>query len=338
MFNDEHKNRFLRSVTESEAVYNYYKRLFMLSESYEILFNKDLSEFNDEEMERFYSEKSRMRRSGNVTLQSSIRKYLEYSNNNGFDVVCNMQRIFCDTAGNVQKMRDRMAFNPKHMNSYMDAVFGDVDNRTAGIRLRCLLWLAFFGMDYSDAISVENSDIDLSHKTITKNGHSYYMCDESITAFYLAMSLTEFVVINPLIPEKCTTNERHKCDLVLRGTKKPSSENKPDGGVRDIKQEVNRKISKAKAAGLVSSRITYDTAKLSGLFYSMYVRELSGIQPSFKIVAISDLEKKESFRNKTQLQKDKKIGEVIHNYELDYELWKKRMNCIVRTHTCESIT
>lgn len=322
MFNEEYKNEFLKSVTDSEAVYAYFKRLFAASEQYETEFDKDLCEFTDDEMSKFYSERSRMRRSSNITLQSSLKKYLDYSVASGCNVVCDIKTVFGSVSGNEQKMRSKMAFGPQHLNTYMDAVFGKVKDRTAGIRLRCFLWMAFFGMNYRDAVTVSNDDVDLANKVIVKGGNEYLMCDEAIEAFYLARSLTEFAVINPLTPGKCVHNERHSGNLILRGTKNSrSGSDKCDGGISDIKQEVNRKIAKAIADKKVTSRITYDTAKLSGLFYRMYLRELAGIKPAFKTIAISDVKTKGSL-SESKRKFDKKVVETIRNYESDYELWK----------------
>lgn len=319
MYNASFKNKFIRSFTESKAVRDYCITLFNTSEQYEREYKKDLSEFSSDQMRVIFLKRSGIRKSTRATLTNVINAYLLWAKENGRNVICNVKK---DMVGDdVIKFRSKVVFSPKHLNDYMDVVFGAIEEQTVGVVYRCFLWLAFCGLDLRDSQRLTESDIDLDYMRVMVNGKEVPLYSESIPAFKAIKGLKELRVINPHLPESTIFVERECGDRLLRTSRRIGiSKAEYDNETRSISNEITRKTRKAFDSGLVKSRLSYNNVRLSGIMYRMYLRESMGMEPDFSIIAAIEMAD-DVFENKGSYFA--KRSRIINNYKRDYEVWKQ---------------
>lgn len=318
MFNEELKNEFIHKMTDSHTSISRGSKLFSLSCPYEEKFGKDLCEFTDEEMTEFFSNKGGMRRATRVESEYLINKYLAWAKQNGFNVVCSGVKY--DENVLVQRYRDKVVFNPDHLNRYMDAVFGSVDDGTSGLVCRCYLWLAFCGVDIESAMRLDESNVDIKLMRVVVNGREVPLYAEAIDSFARLKPLTEFRVFHPNYPDKVIMVPRESGTRFLRGAKRSGiSKAELDEKRFTLSAEVKRRTGTAVKKGIVTTRLNFSNVKLSGVFYRMSIREAMGIKPDFSAVAALDIEGKTFASN---LSYNSSISRIRVAYTKDYELWK----------------
>lgn len=320
MFNEDQKLAFIQSYTSKDSTIKAIVKLFNSSEAYEKALNKDLSLFTNEEMTKFFTERSGMRSNSKIQTASYINRYLVWSKNNGIKVVCSEIRV--DKDATITTFRNKMVFNPDHLNRYMDAVFGDISDMTNGLLCRCYLWLAFCNVDMADAERLHDSDVDVDLMRVVVRGKEYPLYEQAISAFKTLKGLDEFRIFNPLYPDKIITKPREDGTRFLRGTKVAgvSKIEIQDDERGNMSGEVKRKTKKAIDNGLVVARINYRTVKLSGVFYRMSLREEMGMPADFTSLTLLELQDKE-FPNNLRYNSAK--HRIKSGYERDYALWKQ---------------
>lgn len=320
MFNEDQKTAFIQSYTSKKETIQSFVKMFNSAEEYEERFQKDLSQFTNSEMSAFFTEKSGLRNTSKVSMSSRINRYLSWAKNNGINVVCD--RIQCDDDDTVEKFRNKMVFNPDHLNRYMDVVFGDISERTNGLLCRCYLWLAFCNVDIADAERLRDSDVDINLMRVLVHGREVPLYEQAVPAFAELKNLDELRVFNPLYPDKVIMKQREDGDRFLRGAKVAgiSRVEIQDGERGNTSGEVKRKTKKAIDAGLVSARINFTTVKLSGIFYRMYIREEMGIKVDFSVITSMEMAGK-SFSSNRVFNAAK--HRIKSGYERDYDLWKR---------------
>lgn len=320
MFNDDKKQIFIKAYYNKQGAIDRITKLFNSSERYERQFGKDLAEFSDEELLELLNNIGGFRNSSKNTSCFLINKYLRWARDNGFRVVCDGVKSDDDAA--VMKFREKMIFNIDHLNRYMDAVFGEIDECTSGLLCRCYFWLAFCGVDIADAERLCDEDVDVDLMRVMVRGHEVPLYEEAIPAFKKLKSLKELRVFNPLYPDKIIMMQRESGSRLLRGAKRAgvSQEMVQDGKRGNMSGEVQRRTKKAVEKGLVTSRINYSTVKMSGTLYRMSVREEMGIKPDFSYLAEAHLKGK-TFSSSASYNAS--FFRIKKNYDSDYAVWKR---------------
>lgn len=319
MFNEDQKIAFIESVTSKNGTVLSYSNMFNAAEQYETKFQKDLALFTNEEMTEFFTSWSGMRNTTKVSKASYVNKYLSWAKKNGIHVVCD--KVVCNDKETVMKFRNKMVFSPEHLDRYMDAVFGSISDQTNGLLCRCYLWLAFCGVEMSDAERLHESDVDVRLMRVLVKGREFPLYEQSISAFAELKGLDELRVFNPLYPDKVIMKKREDGTRFLRGAKSTgvSKVEILDGERGNTGGEVKRKTKKAFDLGVVNARINYSTVKLSGIFYRMHLREEMGIKVDFSIITALDMEGR-SFSSNRVFNAAKHT--IMSGYERDYDLWK----------------
>ena len=315
MFNEEVKNAFLRTICK-ESVRDHISLIFRNSSEFEQEFGKDLSEFNNDEIQRLFNKYGGARHSAKITFTGHLSRYLDWASQNGFNVICDLSKI--DIIGDsVAKFRAKMVFSPEHLNRYMDAVFGSVDNETVGVAYRCYLWLAFCNVDLDDAMELRTSDVDIDLMRVMVSGREIPLYKESIRAFELAKTLKRFRVIKSNTTAEIYA-DREDGTRLLRASKR-AGVSKKDYDSRLMTGEVARNIRFAYKKGIIQTRIGYSTVRLSGIFYRALLREQMGMEPNFQ--AIVDMEMAD-YQAATNLNYNSRKCRLLGNYKRDYEIWK----------------
>lgn len=316
MYNETTKQEFIRQYSESEAVRTRCKKIFNRLAEFEESCGVDVSEFSDDQIKRVLSEKAGLRHSSiNVTVRI-LNDYLSWMQHNGHNPK-NSKIAFDDNESIVQKYRNKMAFGVEHLVRYFDAVFGNIADESVYITYRCFLWLAFVGLDVQDAMNVRTYDVDTVGMFVRVGGRTIPLYEESIQDFVAAKVLKSFRVINPLAPDKLIMMPRDDGDRLLRRVKRASGVN-VNNAQRTISVEIPRCTKKAVENGLVTARLNFSNVRLSGIFFRMYTREMSGFPVNFLPIVEMDLGAEEmSSRNISS-----KRARLIKGYESDYAVWK----------------
>lgn len=322
MYNVELKERYIASL-KAESSKTSVKYLFKKSEDLEREYEKDLYQFTLDEMQILISRFSPRKLSRQSRI-ASIRAYLRWATADGLDVVISKLKDINDTSevAGEDNFAAKFVFSPQHLSTYLDSVFDDVELQTIDLTFRAFLWMSFMGVPQNMIERVSIRNVDLDEGFLVVGGEYYPLYKESVRTFYLLKNIDSFRYIHPLY-DSLVYKPRIDSDVLIRGIKTAKKES-PGEHVRrhQISTDVRGKIRKAIAKNPSIISLTYSNAKLSGVFYKMYLREESGIDVNFwssaaKIVA----ENGEEDLKSTNAQH--KINKIKLAMAKEYIVWKK---------------
>lgn len=322
MYNAELKERYIASL-KAESSKTSVKYLFKKSEDLEREYGKDLYQFTLDEMQILISRFSPRKLSRQSRI-ASIRAYLRWATADGLDVVISKLKDINDTSevAGEDNFAAKFVFSPQHLSTYLDSVFDDVELQTIDLTFRAFLWMSFMGVPQNMIERVSIRNVDLDEGFLVAGGEYYPLYKESVRTFYLLKNIDSFRYIHPLY-DSLVYKPRIDSDVLIRGIKTAKKES-PGEHVRrhQISTDVRGKIRKAIAKNPSIISLTYSNAKLSGVFYKMYLREESGIDVNFwssaaKIVA----ENGEEDLKSTNAQH--KISKIKLAMAKEYIVWKK---------------
>lgn len=323
MFNHDIKDKYLSElssvVTKESAKY-----IFEKAEDYERKFGKDLSEMSISEIAEFILSFSSRKESRQNRL-SYIRSYISWAASNGMKVVVTSSDISgLLNAKTGEGFLTKYVFSPEHLAQYLDSVFDPQDLHTADLLYRGFLWLAFMGVPLNLIEQVKTCNVSIDDEYVVADGEYYPMYKESVQTFGLLKDLPVFNLVHPL-HNSTAFRERTDNGILLRKCEM-SSKNKAnkDSNARQhsISSDAHSKIKRAILAEKCVQNITYGTAKLSGVFYKMYMREQAGIDVNFwasaaKIVVENGCDDIGTPEAKAKIRRHKCC------LNRDYEAWKE---------------
>ena len=86
-------------------------------------------------------------------------------------------------------------------------------------------------------------------------------------------------------------------------------------------QNTSRKVHAANKEGRINCKFTYETVKLSGIFYRLYELEQAGFAPDFYWLA-ERMSEGRTFKVTPEHPMRSKITRIATAYRKDYESWK----------------
>ena len=112
---------------------------------------------------------------------------------------------------------------------------------------------------------------------------------------------------------KFITIDRIDSDFIMRGRKSVLT-------LKSMKERTSKKLKEALDKGKTDLRLSYFKVWISGLFYRMFMDELSGIKPDF-LPFVKDIDSAKGTKNRLNDLKNR----AKYYYE-DYQCWKDSLN------------
>lgn len=300
MYNEDRKMRFIEN-TRSSAVFG--KSIFRTTEPYEEEAGKDLCELPTEVLQDIADSNFGTRTRSVDSTIAFLRSYVTWCKEQDYPT--------CDGVYGVKtqldaKMRRYMVASPKHLQAMLDKAFLPVESNTVDCIYRCYLWMAFSGVEESETFEVKVNEVDFDSMLIEHEGKSFELYRESIPAFRLACTATEFEYQHPSYTQK---RNRFPGEFLMRGIR---SEKLKSNTVKSI-------VQKAFKAGGVE--LTYNKIRLSGVFYRAYEAERMGEPVNFDDLITEHITKMGSTYHKNYTRG--KVANILkRDFSDDYACWK----------------
>lgn len=311
MYNEDLKERFIASVTDSESTANAYRLIFRVSEPYEQDAGLDLCQM---------SERIGMPVANKLVGVSgtSVDKRLRLAK--AYVKWCLENEIpgaipdFLGTSPDLYAgITRRMVSGPIMFEEYLNSVFDRPEEKSVHNVYRLYLWLGFIGVPWEEAADLTGGNVNLTHRTVASEGSTYDIPDEALPVFRNCIELTGFDVKYRYTTR---TKPRSTGTRILRGMS-------DDFSINRLSIKISTMETRAEKSGRTTKHIMYEHAWLSGLFYRTLNAELAGIEPDFREQA-ECLVRKETERNEdiTDKWEPQRISSRDLSLKRDYERWK----------------
>lgn len=306
MYNHDQKVRFIRSYTASLSLARRAENLFTVTEPYEEAWGCDLCSKNAEELQPVIEGAVGMRSSSIGSAMAVFRAYGKWCIASGVVDACD--GLLNVRIPGIDKIRHQMVSSPLHLQRYLDTIFTPESMETIDNIYRCFFWLAFMGIEEESIYDIVDSDVDFTAMTITVGFDSYKIYQESAPAFHNAVHLKSFRQIHARYE---TNRDRIDGHRILRGIKSQTDK-------MTIRSMMSKYTSEQYKKGITDTHLSYQRAKLSGLFFRVYELELAGFPADFSKEAIRITSGK-SYKNQTVEERQKIIQKELME---DYQRWK----------------
>ena len=311
MYNYEIKERFAKSHTNKPGVRIFYRQLFDIAQKYEEQWGADLCTKTSEELQPLIDEMSGLtaqsRRTTLFTLKSYIKWCLSQDDISGVcDDLLSVDRVTSN------KFKTQSVTSPMHLQKYLDSVFPPEEDRTIDILYRTYFWLAYAGVSQNDIFKIRNKDVDFSEMVVRYNGKEYPIYREGVKAIRFCVDL-DYIQSFRTDTGKFRKNNRVDSDLIMRSVKSVITSG-------TMIERISRKQKAALDDGRTNLKLSFFKVWISGLFYRVYMDELSGIKPDFHPFI------KEINSAKTTKNKEGHLNRRAEYYYEDYMCWKDSLN------------
>ncbi len=310
MYNQEQKSKFISSLTKSVYTARNAETLFAATTPFEESAQKDICTFSVDELQPVADEVFALRSKGKWSYRFILQEYAKWCMASGIEGACDS--IAHINLLSLEKVRRQMVSGPTHLQRYLDAVYDPEKEETIDNLYRCYLWMAFCGIEDTEALAMKSSAVDLRSMTIVIGDDEIPLYRESFLSFKNAVELTEFTYKHPNYSE--IKRQRILGDELMRGIKAMPR-------IKPFRVRLSRTLAAAFKSGLTTELLSYERIKLSGLFYRIYEQERAGIPPDFSDAAVRFTEGKEY-----NLPKGKTVKSVqkakAREYMEDYQRWK----------------
>ena len=314
MYNEKLKTRFIREYTKSISRADACVQAFNAIEPFELQWGADFCTKSASELSPVVEQLVGFRVRSRWMRIIIFQKYVKWCISNNVDNACDGM-LHVDSAG-LDKVRSQMVSNPIQLQAYLDAVCDQESEQTTDNIYRCFYWMAYSGMDEHDILNVKCQDVDFDNMVIRYDGAEYEIYRVAIPAFRNAATLTEFVYKHPNYPpDKKVIRNRAFGNTLIRGIRSTTT-------LAAMRVELSRRSKKSIEDGLTDKQLSYYRVWLSGLFYSMYQRELAGIPVDFSGAASRFMEGKTYKLDAGRNTPEAKKRAVVNDYMQDYERWK----------------
>lgn len=311
MFNAEIKERFVKSYTEKISVRAICKQFFDIAQKYEEQWGDDLYTKTAEELKPFLDDASGLTAQSRTSTLSILKSYIRWCMTQS-DISGICEDILQISTVSSDKFKTQTVTNPVHLQRYLDSVFAPEDDQTIENLYRTYFWMAYAGINQNDVFKIKNKDIDFSDMVIRYNEKAYPIYREGVKAIKYCVEL------NYIRSERTNTGrfiiiDRIDSDFIMRGRKSVFTS-------KSMQERTSRKQKEALDKGKTNLRLSYFKVWISGLFYRMYMDELSGIKPDF-LPFVKDIDSAKGTKNRSvELKKRAKY------YYEDYLCWKDSLN------------
>lgn len=301
MYNEERKMRFL---VETRSSTGFGKSIFNTIEPYETKNGADLCQLPIEVLQPIANSNFGSRTRTSDSTIAFLRSYAIWCKEQGYEVGDGIYQLKTEMN---EKMRRMMVASPMHLESILDKAFDPVQSQTIDCVYRCYLWMAFSGMDDLDTLEVKVDEINFDTMTIEHSGRSYEIYRESVPAFKMACTATEFLYDHPKYEAKMRS--RFPGTHLMRGIRSDRIK------ITTVRGYVGKVF---KENGIETS---YGKIRLSGMFYKAYEMERCGIPVNFDNAVAERLAKMDHKYHKNYTR-NKEANCIKRDLMEDYESWK----------------
>lgn len=311
MFNAEIKERFVRSYSSKISVRTACKQFFDIAQKYEEQWDADLYTRTPKEVSQFLSEASGLTAQSQASAISIIKAYVRWCLSQE-DISGVQEDLLTITSISSDKFKEQTVTSPVHLQRYLNMVFDPEDFETIDNVYRTYFWMAYAGINQDDVPRIKNKDVDFSEMIIRYNGRTYPIYREGIRAIRYSVELDHIKSLRTNTG-KLITLSRVDGDLIMRGRRSVFTS-------KTLQERVSKKQKDALDSGKTKLRLSYFKVWISGLFYRMYLDEISGIKPDF-LPFIAEIDSAKGVKkNKSSLTKQAKY------YKEDYLHWKESLS------------
>lgn len=306
MYNEERKEKFITSYTDSPKSAYYVRAIFKKFAPYEEdEWHSDLCMQSTEVLEPIINSQTGARMESAERALIVLKEYVKWCARNGIETSNGVFGVRVDV---VEAVKEQMVASPLHLQKKLDELFNAEDEQTMDCLYRAYIWMAYAGLTDTEALEVEVSEVDLTDLVIRHNDKVYQLYKEAKKTFEQACNLKQF-------------KYKHKnYDTALENPRVPGTKL-----MRGIKSDVMKLstlrsvITKKTAAH--GMKMSYKKIFYSGIFYRVYENERAGEDISFADYVAEVLEKNDYVLNKNRTI-NKIANEMIRALEIDYDRWK----------------
>ncbi len=310
MYNEEQKTAFIRSYTSSIATANALVELFNDIEECERKWGADICTRSKGEIEEALKGIFNLPYVASAIKLKHLQAYAKWCIENHVDGACDGM-LGVQTLG-LDVIRRKMVSGPVHLQKILDQVFPAEELQTVSEIYRCMLWMAFSGLEQAEAEAVKVDDVHLEKMEIVVGENSYPVYRESLVAFRNACTLNEFRYFHPnYTNEAGIMRKRAEGDTLFRGYADISQ----TPGAADM--VITKAFTAARKKGATDSALGYHSVWKSGMYYRLFEKESAGIPIDFRGIAISHLVEKNGKKPERQ-----RIYQVRKRLEGEYTAWK----------------
>lgn len=272
MYNKTLKNQYIQhcynDLLKTSDEINIIVRAFKRIEQYELLWQKDLCEQEDDiELQKVVDDIKRFGHN-KFGMIIELRDYVKWSN--GIKASNNNSFLYI-TSKTFEKQKLSSVSGPDQLQKYLSAIYRPEIEHTIDNIYRAFYWLAFAGLEEKNAYLINADDIDIINMGIMFNGSKYPIYKEGVPAIESCKNDNCFVYYNDAYNNGPIERSRMPGTSILRGVKSTASmEN------RIMRTVISRKEREATQNGQIALSLSYMKVWKSGMFYREYQDEKSG--------------------------------------------------------------
>ena len=312
MYNAAQKEQFIREYSTKTGVRATARQVFENLSRFEEEYGVDLCRMDDEMLGKIFRQNGRVRAFSSYTPAVVLRAYSEWCRRNNIEGATDAaMRIDQD---DTEQLRHLTLRNPRHLQTFLDAICLPESEQTSDNVFRSYYWLAYAGIGDRDILTVTKDEVRFDTMTVFHGGREYPLYREALPAVRNCVELESFRYFHPNYANPIW-RERVPGDILLRGVRCVPS-------LATMRVDLKKRTDAAVAEGKTDLQLSYYKIWISGVFYRMYEDELAGFPPDFSGFVddkLGDFRYKLSPGGNSQEYKRKAAAD---SYLADYERWK----------------
>lgn len=317
MYNAELKSRFISDFATSVSKRSVALALFNATEPYESKWDSDICTFRGDHLSFVVGEIVGFRVSSMRPRISVLKSYAKWCIENHVPGACS-DMLYIEDVGD-EKLKRQTVASPGHLQMYLNSICDKESDETTDSIYRCYYWLAYGGMEESDALAVTTDEVDFDRMIVTHCGEEYPIYRESLHAFRNCVRLESFRHMRANMPaDHIIYRDRAAGNLLLRSTSVPSA--------KTFRVEMSRRSKNLKRSldtnKNLSLNLSFYRVWLSGIFYRVYELERCGVPADFTDTAERFISGKTYKFSARQTMNTKRIS-IAEDYMQDYLRWKE---------------
>lgn len=304
MFNEKLKERFLEDAIHNNNRKNNFITLFNFTEQFENKENKDLNALSTAQLQEIINALPGGTMFNSENKVSMIKIYCEWCLNNRVikELTWRKGSLNLDR---INTIKETTIKNPIHLQKCLDEVFDPEESETNEIILRCYLWLAYIGLNETDAINITSDNVDLNNRKINVGEREFYIYEQAVCSIRKCIELKEFVINHP----NYVGAKKERCS----GNKLLRISGKSESSLR-IREELSRKFKKYSEENNSQIRLSYNRVVSYGVFYRMLQQEIADGYLNLD-AGLQELIYAKKMKNNPIV--------IKRGLKKDYELWKR---------------
>ena len=318
MYNEEQKQLFMSQMLTGKSMLSQAQSMFNSFAPYEEERGSDLCTWSVDELGPALANAFGIRESSRHAAYSILRKYAQWCMDNGVPgATDSAMKIGNVGSSALDKLRRNSVRNPRDLQAWLDTFLDKESEETSDNYLRAFCWMAYSGLEDSDAYVVRASDVDYKHMVIRTAKREYPIYKEALPCLHNCTDLTQFAYKHPLY-SNVIYRARIPGDDIMRGVRGKQT-------LENIRVTLSKKNKTAIDAGKTDRKLSYRRIWISGIFYRMLKDEIEGFPVDFRDVAELGIMEKQFDMSSCRNTLGYRRREAAAAYKTDYELWKRTL-------------